>query len=74
MEKVYYYKTVDGKWHFSTGITKDDAKAGEYLRLLKKLGKEPYKLYLDIPSDFNKAKKVFGLPIESRWQDIYYSK
>ena len=73
MERIYYYKTVTGRWHFSNGAIIEDAKAGQYLRMLGKTRKDLYKLYLDIPSDFHKAKKILNLPVEARWQDIYYS-
>lgn len=71
MDRIYYYKTSDGMWHFSTGVKKDDAKAGEYIRMLRRIRKDVERLYLDIPQDFRKIKKVFGIPDGIQWQNIY---
>ena len=39
--EVYYYKTIDGVWKFSTGaIREDDSRASQYLRMLQYSGRE----------------------------------
>ena len=74
MDKIYYYKTEDGIWHFSTGVKKDDSRAVEYIRMLGKIKKDVRRLYLDIPSDYEKIKQVFGVSESTSWQKIYLQK
>lgn len=74
MDKIYYYKTEDGTWHFSTGAKKDDSRAAEYIRMLRKIKKDVERLYLDIPSDYEKIKQVFGVSESTSWEKIYLQK
>lgn len=71
-ETIYYYKDSRGNFHFSNGVVKAEAKAGEYLRMLRyaKYPTEP--LYLD--KDFDKIKAVFNKENEWRgrtWVEVY---
>ena len=72
--KVYYYKDASGRWHFSTGVVRDDAKAGEYLRMLRYAKKAPECLYPDNPYDYQTICRVFGIRPGTPWQDIYNGK
>ena len=73
MEIIYYFKTFDGVWHFSTGITRTDEKVSQYLRMLGYAKKEVRRLYPDIPEDKAKICEVFGYRQDLTWQDIYNS-
>lgn len=72
MSKVYYYKTLNGDFHFSTGAVRTEAKAGEYIRMLRYAKKAPECLYPDIPADYELICKHFGFPKGKPWQEIYF--
>lgn len=66
MEKIYYYKRSSGAWVFLVDgqtIVKDDAfKGAQYHRMLRFAKKELWRLYLDLPEDFEKIKQSFFTP------------
>lgn len=72
METIYYYKTFDGCWKFSTGATRDDEKVSQYLRTLRYSGREVERLYPDIPEQFAKICEVFGYSRNTDWRQIYH--
>ncbi len=74
MSKVYYYKTANGDFHFSTGVVRNEAKACEYIRMLRYAKKCPECLYPDSTCDYELICKNFGFPKGTPWQDIYNGK
>lgn len=69
MEQVYYYKRADGSWIFSVDghtIVKDANRGAQYHTLLRYMGKETWRLYLDIEADFNLIRQNFFHP--SYWE------
>lgn len=62
MEKIYYYKRSSGAWVFCVDgqtIVKDADKGAQYHRMLRFAKKELWRLYLDLPEDFEKIKQSF---------------
>jgi hypothetical protein len=72
METIYYYKTYDGAWRFSSGVTRTDENAAQYLRMLRYAKKEAVRLYPDSPEDKAKICEVFGYDRNIDWKDIYH--
>jgi len=73
MDTIYYYKTFDGLWRFSTGVHReDDNRASQYLRMLQYSGREVQRLYPDNSEDKAKICEVFGYDRNLSWQDIYH--
>ena len=66
MEKIYYYKRSSGTWVFcvegQTIVKQDTFKGAQYHRMLRFAKKELWRLYLDLPEDFEKIKKIFFTP------------
>ena len=60
--KVYYYKRQSGAWVFQDRIFTDDRKAISYLIQQRKAGKVAWRLYLDLPEDFEQIKSIFFTP------------
>ena len=73
METIYYYKDYDGVWHFSTGVTRTDETASQYLRMLRYSHKEVSCLYPDIPEDRARICELFGYNPSITWKDIYHN-
>jgi len=72
-EQIHYYTTISGAAHFAeTGVVKAEAKLGQYLRMLRYAKKEPVQMFLDNPADFEQIKRLFNLPVDTKWQDIYF--
>lgn len=72
-EQIHYYKTISGDAHFAeTAVVKTEAKLGQYLRMLRYAKKEPVQMFLDNPADFEQIKRLFNLPVDTKWQDIYF--
>ena len=72
MDTIYYYKTFDGCFRFSTGVTHDDQDVPQYLRTLRNSGCEVERLYPDVPRDFAKICEVFGYSRNTDWRQIYH--
>ncbi|MBR5414150.1 MAG: hypothetical protein IK114_14150 [Fibrobacter sp.] len=71
-EQIHYYKTISGAAHFAeTGVVKNEAKLGQYLRMLRYAKKEPVQMFLDYPQDFEEIKRLFKFPNGTTWQDVY---
>ena len=58
-ETIYFYITGDGSFHFSNGVDKPELRAGEYFRVLRKLGYPTEQLHLDNPEHFELIKAKF---------------
>lgn len=59
---IYYYKTFGDVWHFEDGITLSGGRAYDYFRSLREKGVQTWRLFLDIPEDFELIKKFFHTP------------
>lgn len=71
METIYYYKTISGDAHFSSGVTRSDDRLGQYLRVLDKIGKRTERLYLEHPEHFKMIQRLFPATRGRSWRDIY---
>lgn len=69
-EPIYFYRTISGTTHFSNGATKQDAKLGEYVRMLRYAKYPVEQLHLDNPEDFIVICNLFNIHGKS-WQEIY---
>ena len=70
-EPIYYYKDGKGRWHFSNGQIKEDAKVAQYIRMLRYAKYPLQPLYLDNPTDYETIKSVFNIDSNTPWQNIY---
>ena len=62
---IYYYKRANGSWIFSVDgrtIVKDAYRGAQYHLMLRRLGKELWRLYLDIAADFKLIQENFFTP------------
>lgn len=69
-EPVYYYRTVSGKTHFTTGAVKTIDKLGEYLRMLRFARYPVVQLHLDNKEDFTVICNIFNIHGKT-WQEVY---
>ena len=69
-DAIYYYKTISGTFHFSSGVVKPEDKAGQYLRMLRYANYPVEQLHLDNPEDYNVICNLFNIHGKT-WQDIY---
>lgn len=63
---IYYYKRADGTWVFYDSIKKtivlDERRGAKYHLSMRKTGYNLWRLYLDIPVDFNFIRSRFFDP------------
>lgn len=75
MKKLYYYKIACGDWVFSPNIVMSNERAAvSNLISHRKDGYVTWRLYLDIPEDFEAIKKLFFTPDyweNKTWQDEF---
>ena len=57
--KIYYYKRASGTWVFQDGIFTDEREALKHLISKRKAGLLVWRLYLDIPEDYELIKQTF---------------
>lgn len=69
---IYYYKTISGKFHFSTGVIRSEDRAPQYLMMLRHVKYPLQPLYLDNEEDFKTIRDLFNIPLTKTWQDVYY--
>jgi len=72
-EPIYYFRTISGRTRFSNGQVKEDAKLGQYLRMLRYAKYPIEQLHLDNPEDFCVICNLFNIHGRT-WQEIYYEK
>lgn len=69
-DPIYFYRTISGKTHFTTGAVKTEEKLGEYLRTLRFAKYPVVQLHLDHAEDFIVICNLFNIHGKA-WQDIY---
>lgn len=69
-DTIYYFHTISGATHFSTGITKSMERTPQYLRMLRYAKYPTMQLHLDNPEDFIVICNLFNIHGHS-WQEIY---
>ena len=69
-DPIYFYRTVSGKTHFTTGAVKADDKLGEYIRMLRFAKYPVVQLHLDNAEDFDTICNRFIIHGKT-WQDVY---
>lgn len=69
-DPIYFYRTVSGTTHFTTGTVKTEEKIGEYIRMLRFAKYPVVQLHLDNQDDYIVICNLFNIHGKT-WQDIY---
>lgn len=69
-DPIYFYRTISGKTHFTTGAVKTEEKLGEYLRMLRFAKYPVVQLHLDNAEDFIVICNLFNIHGKT-WQEIH---
>ena len=72
-ETIYFFRTISGKTFFSNGQSKDEAKLGQYIRMLRYAKYPVEQLHLDNPEDYMVICNLFNIHGKT-WQEIYYER
>ena len=59
MDKIYYYISPDGVYHFSTGVEREGDKAEQYLRMLRFAKRMTISLRTEDTKDKETIQKIF---------------
>ena len=59
MDKIYYYISSDGVYHFSTGVEREGDKAEQYLRMLRFAKRRTISLRIEDTKDKETIQKIF---------------
>lgn len=70
--KLFYYKRLTGSWVFPDGVFTDEREALKHLISKRKAGLTVWRLYLDIPEDFELIKANFFTP--DYWSNTTWEK
>lgn len=69
-DPIYFYRTVSGTTHFTTGAVKTEEKLGEYLRMLRYAKYPVEQLHLDNAEDFIVICNLFNIKGKT-WREVY---